>query len=147
MGAGVGLVAFEAGAGGDVEGAGVFGDGADGVVGGAIGEIGFDVDGDGDVGVGDGDEVGDDLLGDLAGVAADAGGIEFHRAVVAAVVRGLRLRRVRVRSRAQVREDRSSDRPCGRLAGSGGGRPHRRRGRWDWGWAGRDCWVSGSWQE
>ena len=88
------------------------------MVGGAFGEVGFDFDGDGDLGVGEGDQVGDDLLGDLAGVAADAGWVEFDRAVVAAVERGLRprLRRVRVGSRFGPRprlRQRRSDRGFG----------------------------------
>ena len=87
------------------------------MVGGAFGEVGFDFDGDGDLGVGEGDEVGDDLLGDLAGVAADAGWVEFDRAVVAAVERRSGCRRLR-----RVRSGPGPGPGSGR-GGSIGGRP------------------------
>ncbi len=82
VGAVGGLVAFEAGGGGDVESAGVFGDGADRVVGGGFGEFGFEFDGDGDVGVGEGDDGSAEALGLIldealiTGLAAGAVGVQ-----------------------------------------------------------------------
>jgi hypothetical protein len=73
----VGLEALD----GELPGPAVLGDGPDDVVGGPSGDLGLDFEGDGDPGVDDAVEVGDDLLGDSSGVAAEACGVEGDGAV------------------------------------------------------------------
>src|ERR1700722_5358484 len=76
----VGSVGLEA-LGGELQGPAVLGDGPDNVLGSPSGDLGLDFEGDGDRGPDDAGEVGDDLLGDAACVAAEACGVEGDGAV------------------------------------------------------------------
>ena len=68
---------------GEVERAAVLGDGAHDLIGSAVRDLGFYLQRDGDVGTDEPGEMGDHFVGDLAGVAADAGGVERYGTVKA----------------------------------------------------------------
>ena len=76
------LVAFEAAV-VELQGAAVFVDDADDFVGGAGGDVGFDLQGQQYARAGQAGQVCDDLLGDLTGVAPGARRVQLYGAVVA----------------------------------------------------------------
>ena len=67
----------------ELQGSTVLGDGANHLVGRAIGHFGFDFNGDCDVGPNQCNQMGNDFVGDLAGIPADAGRVKHCSAVEA----------------------------------------------------------------
>src|ERR1700680_4069965 len=67
----------------ELQGTAVLGDGADGGIRRSARQTGLDLEKDLDLGSCQGSQVLDDLLGDLGGIASDAGGVEADEAVKA----------------------------------------------------------------